>query len=71
MSQFDVEIRERSRVTDSGVSPGGVGSVVRSVVWSGEADNRNAAEADAWVAWDEKYGTGQRPDNPIVRFGES
>jgi hypothetical protein len=42
-------------------------SFVRDSYWTGEATDRETAVECAWEAWDEKYGPGQRPAEPVIR----
>jgi hypothetical protein len=67
MTQFEVEIREPPIIVDARVSPGGLSSPIRTVFWSGEVANEDAAKEAAWHAWDERYGPGKQPVDAIVR----
>jgi hypothetical protein len=68
MPRFEVQITDKPPVVDiPSAEDMAMSSFVRDSYWTGEATDRETAVECAWEAWDEKYGPGQRPAEPVIR----
>lgn len=67
LPSYSVQIADLDPVSSGPLRPEQRTPEVRSVVWSGEAADEDAAKSAAWHAWDEKYGHGRQPVNALVK----
>lgn len=67
MARFEVTIAETIRQMQAPVPDDAPTPMARSVYWSGEAKDSDAAKEAAYAAWDEKYGAGKQPVQAIVK----
>ncbi|HEX3510363.1 MAG TPA: hypothetical protein VHT27_04605 [Solirubrobacteraceae bacterium] len=65
MARFDVQITEFVEDREP-PRPQDPTPEVRSVFWSGEADDEGAAREAGYVTWDGKYGPGRQPVQALV-----
>lgn len=58
MPGYEVKIAERTKTVsdDKSESP-----IVRNVIWTGNAQDEEAAVEHAWAEWDRKYRSNERP----------
>ena len=61
--RYEVRITE---VVQPESRPNAPTSIVRDVIWAGQASTDGAAKNAAYELWDEKYGAGARPESATV-----
>jgi hypothetical protein len=68
MARFEATITETILEMEAPVAPHEPTPEVRSVYWSGDAADQDAAKEAAYAAWDEKYGPGKQPVQALVKI---
>ncbi len=68
MSKFEVTITETVTAFEAPVDPHELTPDVRGISWTGDAADNDAAKEAAYLAWDEKYGSGKQPVAAIVKI---